>query len=819
MAVIWLGCRRCLASAPGVMVLAGCVVAASVLPAALPVAAVAAVRTPPGRSVFSSPGPSAGLGPVSWLGPARLEPGSGLGPWGDSVPRPVLPVAAPQASSVWAIQKTPNPPLLNGFAAAVSCTGARACTAVGSYENGSGEQAPLAERWNGTAWAIQPTPSPAGATAGELGGVSCTTATACTAVGGYSLSSGQWVTLAEEWNGTAWAIQPTRSPAGATRSYLDGVSCTTVGACTAVGDYLNGSGQYVTLAEAWNGITWSIQPTPDPAGATVSALKGVSCTTVSACTAVGWDYANNPDQYVTLAERWNGTTWAIRHIPNAPGTTASALSGVSCTRASACIAVGWGYTGIATLTLAERWNGTAWAIQPTPNPAGATDSHLFSVSCSSARACTAVGGNNTPSAPPVALAERWNGTAWAIQPAPNPSGSGTTSLSAASCPAASACTAVGSYYNSTGAQVTLAEAWDGTAWAIQPTPDPSGAAGSGLNGVSCTTAITCTAVGTYDNGHGNTLAERWNGTAWAIQPTPNPASTGASILEGVSCSTASACTAVGVYVSTSNHEVSLAERWNGTAWAIEPTPSPPGARDSVLSAVSCTAVAACTATGGYTNSSGVPVTLAERWNGTAWAIQPTPNPAGARSISLGGVSCSTASACTATGTYTNSSGVPVTLAERWNGTAWAIQPTPNPAGATASFLGGVSCSTASACTAVAYYVSSNQPATLAERWNGTTWAIQPTPRPIGATDSILSGVWCTAASACTAVGYYTGNSGEVTLAEVWNGTTWAIQPTPNPASAAASILSGVWCTAASACTAVGDYDTTSSQQVTLAEAK
>jgi hypothetical protein len=68
---------------------------------------------------------------------------------------------------------------------AVSCTSAVACTAVGS---GAG---PLAEAWNENRWAIEPTPSPKGASLNDL---SCTSATACVAVG----SSGE-ATLAERF--------------------------------------------------------------------------------------------------------------------------------------------------------------------------------------------------------------------------------------------------------------------------------------------------------------------------------------------------------------------------------------------------------------------------------------------------------------------------------------------------------------------------------------------------------------------------------------------------------------------------------------------
>jgi hypothetical protein len=57
------------------------------------------------------------------------------------------------------------------------------------------------------------------------------------------------------------------------------------------------------------------------------------------------------------------------------------------------------------------------------------------------------------------------------------------------------------------------------------------------------------------------------------------------------------------------------------------------------------------------------VTLAERWNGSGWEIQPTPNPAGATDLNLAGVSCPTRRACTAVGTYFTGTGIQLTLAE------------------------------------------------------------------------------------------------------------------------------------------------------------
>jgi hypothetical protein len=353
-------------------------------------------------------------------------------------------------------------------------------------------------------------------------------------------------------------------------------------------------------------------------------------------------------------------------------------------------------------------SGTHWPIQAVPSPSGATNSSLASVSCTSATTCTAVGSYQTNSIFSATLAEAWNGASWTIQHTPNPPG-GNSTLDSVSC-STNACTAVG--YSATS---TLSEGWNGTVWTIQHTATPAGSPRySSLFGVSCTSASACTAVGDYANSSGLplTLAERWNGTSWTIQHTPNPASSTDSALDGVSCTSASACTAVGDYTNSSGHQFTLAERWNGASWTIQNTPSSSGVG---LYGISCTSPSACTAVGSSATG-----TLAAAWNGTVWTTQATPNPAGATDSSLDGVFCTSASACTATGQYRPSPQSWATLAETWNGTSWTIQNTPNPSGATYSFLNDVSCTSASTCTAVGDY-SPNQGASfspLAENESG-----------------------------------------------------------------------------------------------------
>jgi hypothetical protein len=322
----------------------------------------------------------------------------------------------------------------------VACPSMTSCIAVGASDGTS--RPALAEQWNGTTWTIQPTPLPTGATLSQLLGVACTSAASCTAVG-LSYDGTNYHTLAEYWNGTSWLIQQTLNPTGSHLSELYGLACTAVADCTAVGAFTApASGIFKTLVEHWNGTAWSIRGTPNPAGSTGSQLSGVACTSSSSCMAVG-DYFPAPtaaDQ--TLAEQWNGTTWSILSTPN-PSMQNVRLTGIACSAATACAAVGFGYgqTPGTLTTLAERWDGNTWTITPTPN---VKNRSLEGVACTSASSCEAVGSS---------LAVRWDGSVWRLQATPNPPGV-TAAFYAVACTSVFACTAVGEDASTAG---TLAE--------------------------------------------------------------------------------------------------------------------------------------------------------------------------------------------------------------------------------------------------------------------------------------------------------------------------------------------------------------------------
>ncbi len=195
-----------------------------------------------------------------------------------------------------------------------------------------------AEAAGGSAWKLQSTRAAGLPSDSDFRGVACATSTMCIGVGGRAESPG--FAFAERWDGKRWKLLSVSQPAGATWSTFSGVSCSSSSACTAVGSYIDGSGNVLTLAERWNGKSWVMQTTPSP-GSYGPSLFGVSCSTGSDCAAVGAYQAVSGGPEVTLAEHWNGHTWTVQSTQNPTGAGRwSQLSEVSCSSPNACTAVG-----------------------------------------------------------------------------------------------------------------------------------------------------------------------------------------------------------------------------------------------------------------------------------------------------------------------------------------------------------------------------------------------------------------------------------------------------------------------------------------------
>jgi hypothetical protein len=234
--------------------------------------------------------------------------------------------------SKWTLVSTPNPGSNQNQLNGVSCTSSAACTAVGSNEWG---EKTVAMRWNGTSWSTQTTPNPG--TANDLKDVSCTSSTHCVAVGSKT-SSGSEATLAMTWNGTSWTTQTTPNPIGALNASAEAVSCTSSTACIAVGGYQAANGP-LPFAMHWDGTSWSIKSVKLPAETNFGWLEGVDCTSSTFCMGVG-AYNKIGQGNFTMAQKWNGTSWSAEKPAN-PGKSSNELRAVSCTASNWCKAAGF----------------------------------------------------------------------------------------------------------------------------------------------------------------------------------------------------------------------------------------------------------------------------------------------------------------------------------------------------------------------------------------------------------------------------------------------------------------------------------------------
>ena len=200
--------------------------------------------------------------------------------------------------------------------------------------------------------------------------------------------------------------------------------------------------------------------------------------------------------------------------------------------------------------------------------------------------------------------------------------------------------------------------------------------------------------------------------------------------------------------------------------------------------------------------------MIERWNGKGWRRQTAATPPGANESDLQAISCPSATTCTAVGWFFTSQAGQLTLAERWQSGRWLVESTPELSGLSDLELSAVSCPTIAVCEAVGIAGTddpSNPTAPIAERWNGSSWDTQSVPTPNNGTDTVFVGVSCHSANLCTAVGdYVQATSGaRLSFAERWNGSSWKLQKIPTARGSQFSSVEQVSCPSTNRCVAVG----------------
>jgi hypothetical protein len=278
----------------------------------------------------------------------------------------------------------------------------------------------------------------------------------------------------------------------------------------------------------------------------------------------------------------------------------------------------------------------------------------------------------------------------------------------------------------------------------------------------------------------DTLIQRWDGRQWTVTPTPAVASSD-EVLQGVAALSGTDAWAVGWQDRYGyNADLPILLHWDGSSWS------------SVAGAMATGRLWAVAASG--PDDVWALGTSAQHWDGQSWSVVPLADVSSAHALTaVAAVSPSDAWVVGSTfiGTYGSRGQA---LVEHWDGRSWSVVPTP-------ATDADDRLSAVTAAAGEVWAVGATSGRALAMRWNGRTWrrATMPTtPSAAG-----LSDVARAADGSIWAVGHrdaYDANGWAVwhTLAERFDGRSWTIVPSPNPSvgeswfQAAGTIGSAAW---------------------------
>lgn len=306
-----------------------------------------------------------------------------------------LPLVETLTSGTW----TPSTPAGRAELLSVACSGPSACTSVGDNLVGSNDYQPAIETFDNGIWLPDSQPVlPSSANYALLAGVTCPSVAGCEAVGSVfdNLGPQSLGVGVDGYTSGGAAVLPSTGGTGVLLS----ITCPS-GICLAAGAYFDGSGDPFPLVDAYDGKTWVQDDAVGfPTGAVDGEFTGISCTSPSACVAVG-SYTDSLNRQHPMADVLSGTTWTSTSLPIPPGGGSAELNGVTCT-AESCDAVGDYFDSFnIQRPLVDVIIGSSWTPTSPPLPSGTTGGLFNSVSCPST--CAAAGVASTGSGASVPL--------------------------------------------------------------------------------------------------------------------------------------------------------------------------------------------------------------------------------------------------------------------------------------------------------------------------------------------------------------------------------------------------------------------------------
>jgi hypothetical protein len=232
----------------------------------------------------------------------------------------------------WDVVPSPDVGTGNNGLGAVVALSAASAWAVGFAATASGSQA-LIEHWDGNRWNVVTSPPVTGNV--NLAGLAAVPGTRQLWASGGSGNA----TLTEHFGGASWSVVPSPSAPGSPGgNFLYAITSAAASDVWATGSYGTGGSPVLTLTEHWDGTGWSVIPSPNP-----SAIEDVlfAVAPIPATTqlwAVGLEGSPSPGSFQTLAEHWDGTSWSVVASPS-PSPYENLLRAVA-TRSAEAWAVG-----------------------------------------------------------------------------------------------------------------------------------------------------------------------------------------------------------------------------------------------------------------------------------------------------------------------------------------------------------------------------------------------------------------------------------------------------------------------------------------------
>jgi hypothetical protein len=280
----------------------------------------------------------------------------------------------------------------------------------------------------------------------------------------------------------------------------------------------------------------------------------------------------------------------------------------------------YGTDGSGNHALIDHWNGSAWTLQSVPHTNGTNDS-LMGIAEIASDDVWAVGFSVGASSEQHPMLQHFDGSTWSsVTPPALPSGDDGELLSVSAVPGTAEAWAVGYRNQPSEAHHTLIMHYDGSAWSVVPSPDPSGFE----NHLSSVVALSATNVwaGGYQTGFSfvqQTLAIHWRGSNWTVTHTANVGTT-ANLVRGISAAGGK------VYAVGTRGSRTLIERWNGSTWLVETSVDPGTRLDTLTDVVAVSAERAWAV--GFDDSGGAAKTLIEHRSSTGtWSVKRAPSPA------------------------------------------------------------------------------------------------------------------------------------------------------------------------------------------------